>query len=505
MVALAAAMVSVTGETPQERSACALEVQTAPGTESRITRLPDGDLRIDTSGEVTATCGTSRVRGDSATYFKGRGEMRLYGHVHYEGEGRTLTSDRATYYADQDWVLAEGNAVLTDRSGGSTLRGPTVQYYPSGADRPVERIFAPDRPHLTIRDLPTSSGGAAAPMDVDADRVHLYGDSVMAGAGRVVAVGQDLTARSDSMRLDLVRDSLWLLGRPTIESGGTTLDGDTIVGRLEDREVREVLAWPDARALGEGLGLEAPRLRVMLEAGEIVHVAASRGRPGKGPDTTGAGTPSTVTSVAPPSDSTAPTAIRRPRAESDDYVLVADSIDIQRPGGRLERVVAVEGARATAVRPAVPEDTAFGRDWIEGDTIIGYFEPADSTGQARVTDSVPPASGEGEERALKRLVASGNARALYHTRDDEAESGQPPGINYVMGQVVTIWLKNGEATDARVVGPGTGVYLEPIVGARDSLSADSSRVPTADDSIPTARPASDSSGRWPHMEPWRRR
>lgn len=492
----AAAMASVAGVKTQERSACTLEVQTAPGTQSRITRLPDGDLRIDTNGEVDATCGDSRVRGDSATYFKVRGEVRFYGHVRYEGGGRTLTADRATYYADQDWVYAEGNVVLTDEAGGSTLRGPTLYYYPSREDRPVERIFAPDRPHLTFRGLSTANGGAAAPMDVDADRIHLYGDSVMASAGRVIAVSEDLTARGDSMRLDLSRDSLWLLGQPGIDARGTTLEGDTITARLQDREVREVEAWPHARARGERLTLTAPRLHVMLEAGEIVRVAASRlAATDVAPDTGGARTPVSVPPSAPRADSTAGSAPQLPRAESDDYVVTADSIDIERPAGRLERVVAVRMARATAVRPAVPTDTAFGRDWIEGDTIVGYFEAVDSTVAPETADTTPATPGGEEQRSLKRLVASGDARALYHIRNEEAEArGEPPGVNYVMGRIVTIWLKDGEATQARVVGPGTGLYLEPIAGGRDSLRADTARAPHASgDSVSAARPAPDSS------------
>jgi hypothetical protein len=140
--------------------------------------------------------------------------------------------------------------------------------------------------------------------------------------------------------------------------------------------------------------------------------------------------------------------------------LTADSIDIERPGGHLERVVAVERARAASVDRLLPGGELVGTDWLEGDTITGYFEApeaADSTGRL----------------ALTRLEASGAvARALYHIYEETEEEEAPslPGVNYVIGRVVTLWLEKGEVQNARVVGPSTGIYLEPLPLATDGDS-----------------------------------
>jgi hypothetical protein len=123
-------------------------------------------------------------------------------------------------------------------------------------------------------------------------------------------------------------------------------------------------------------------------------------------------------------------------------------------------VVAVKGARASTVDRLLPGGELVGTDWLEGDTITGYFaapEPGDSAAEV----------------ALTRLEASGEvARALYHIYEDTEEEEAPtlPGVNYVIGRIVTLWLEEGEVQNARVVGPSTGIYLEPLPFATDGDS-----------------------------------
>jgi hypothetical protein len=151
------------------------------------------------------------------------------------------------------------------------------------------------------------------------------------------------------------------------------------------------------------------------------------------------------------------------RSVSQEYALTADSIDIHRPGGKLERVVAVGRARANTLMARVPDDSLLRNDWLVGDTITGYF----------AADSLVSPGGEGE---LERLVAAGNAKALYHIVDDGAQVGTAaqPAVNYVIGRTVTLALEGGEVQSAMVVGPSTGVYLEPLPGG---AAADTTAVP----------------------------
>ncbi|UCC47660.1 MAG: hypothetical protein JSV41_09190 [Gemmatimonadota bacterium] len=425
----------------QQRERCQLEIVTTPGTVTHLTKLGEGDTRLDAGGGVEATCGGKWVRADSVSWFEGRGELYLFGDVEYRDAGRTLEADQATYYRDEDRVRPEGNVQLTDHSSGSTLKGPLLDYYPQNESRPVERILAPGRPHLTFNP-DTTGGDNTEPFEVDADRMHIYGDSAIAGAGRVVVVRGDLNAYGDSLDLDMGRGQLWLLRQPSVEANQMHLRGDSILVLMEDQQLREILAWPNGWAEGRELSLTAPALRLYVEAEEITRAVASAGEPAR----TGA----------------VDVAGREPwaRSESQDYVLVADSIDIRRPAGQLERVIAVRRARASRVQPVVPGDTLLGSDWLVGDTITGYFA---------LVDSVPATVGEVE---LRRLVSAGDARALYHLRDQagEGEAANQPAVNYVIGRVVTLWLEAGDVEDAQVVGPAIGVYNEPLPAAMDGDS-----------------------------------
>ncbi len=273
--------------------------------------------------------------------------------------------------------------------------------------------------------------------------MHIYGDSLIAGAGRVVAVRTDLEAYGDSMDLNVASGRLWLLGDPRVDANEMTLRGDSILMLMEDQQVREVQAWPHASATGQELSLTAPLLRLFVEEENISRTVAAAGDP----ERTGA-----VDSAG-----------REPWAssESTNYRLRADSIDIRRPGGVMDRVIAIRRARATARQPRIPGDTLLGTDWMVGDTITGFFAAADSA-QA------------GGDPQLERLEASGDARALYHMRQEEADTTGRLAINYVIGRSITLWLEAGEVQEARVVGPALGLYNEPAPLATDG---DSTAVP----------------------------
>jgi lipopolysaccharide export system protein LptA len=437
---IVAAAAFVTAPAQQQQS-CSLDVLTTPGTVSHMVKLPNGETRYDVTDGVEATCGSKWLKADSATYYQERGLLYLFGNVEYEDGAQTLEADQATYYRDADWVLCEGNVRLSDTSNGSTLTGPLLEYYPQSAARPMERIFAPQRPHLTY------SAGAGGPDDlpfeVDATRLHIYGDSAVAGAGSVVAERGDLYSLSDSMDLDLRSGQVWLLGDPQIEAEDVELGGDSILLLMQGNEVREIEAWPNASARGSELVLDAPFLRLFVEEGGVNRTVASAGDPERTGVVDSAGREPWVSSL------------------SRDYRLVADSIDIWQPAGQLERVIAVGRAEATTMSPMVSGVDLFENDWLEGDTITGYFVPPDSAG-----------AGEAEVE-LTQLVASGNARALYHilSQPEEGETPGPPAVNYVIGRIVTLWLETGEVSQARVIGPSTGVYLEPVPVATNGDSA----------------------------------
>lgn len=454
-VALAIIASSWSTADPQGQADCELEVVQTPGMRTHYVTLADGTIRIDAGGGVEATCGPKWIRADSASWYRERGELYLFENVRYREGARTLTSRRATYYESTDRVRAEGDVVLTDEERGSKLTGPLLNYYPRTEARPFERIFAPQRPHLTFY-----PEGGDQPFDVDADRMHIYGDSLIAGAGRVVALRADLEARGDSMDLSVASERLWLLGDPRVDASEMTLRGDSILMLMEAQQVREIQAWPRASATGEELSLTAPLLRMFVGGEEISRTVAAAGDPARTGVVDSAG--------------------REPWAasESTNYRLVADSIDILRPEGVLDRVIAVRRARATARQPRIPGDTLLGTDWMVGDTITGFFAQADS---AAVGDP-----------QLQRLEAAGAARALYHMRQEEQDTTARLAINYVIGRSITLWLEAGEVQEARVVGPALGLYNEPAPLATNGDSA-----AVAADSADTVKPDTSSTGKAP--------
>ena len=430
-IGLFGTVLALSSPAQQQQSSCSLELLTTPGTVSQMFTLPGGEVRVDVTGGAEATCGTMRVRADSASWYKQRGAIYMFGNVDYREATRTLLAERATYFQKADWVRAEGNVRFNDTAGGSSLTGPSLDYYPQNAGRPTERMFAPGRPHVTFRPM-NAAGQPSEPFDVDADRVHIYGDSLLAAAGRVVVLRGDLYASGDSLDADVGRDRIWLVGNPLVKAQEMDLKGDSILVLLEEDEVSEIHAWPNGSARGRELSITAPLLHLFVEAQQIVRTVASGGEAARAED---------VFALTPYA-----------RSESPDYVLVADSIDILRPDGRLERVIAIGRARATTKDIILPEDSLLSTDWMEGDTITGHFTAVDSAGA------------EASQVRLERLVAAGQARALYHLRDDaqSERSRRLPGVNYVIGRIVTIWLEAGEVRRAQVVGPSTGVYLEPL-------------------------------------------
>jgi lipopolysaccharide export system protein LptA len=417
-----------------------------PDRSARVRTLADGGSVWEQGGGVEATCGSTWIRADSVSLYEKLGVLDvlyLFGDVQYRDEGRSMSSEHATYYGAEDRIECEGNVQLTDEAGRSKLSADSLDYYPLNENRVSERIVARNRPHLTFY-ADTVGSGAAAPFEVDADLLYIHGDSAVAGVGSVEATRGDLEAYSDSMDLNLATGELWLLGEsPRVEASEMLLQGDTILVLMIGNQVREIQSWPNASALGENLELDAPSLRLFVDGEEVARAVASAG--------------DLARTGAVDSAGRAPWA----RSVSEEYSLVADSIDILRPGGRLEQVVASGRARANTFHPVAAADSTLAEDWLVGDTITGYFAAID-TSLVR-----------GQTPALERLVAASSARALYHIVNAEQQMGTDrPAVNYVIGKVVTLFLVDGEVREAQVIGPSTGVYLEPVpAGAATDTSA----------------------------------
>jgi hypothetical protein len=177
--------------------------------------------------------------------------------------------------------------------------------------------------------------------------------------------------------------------------------------------------------------------------------------------------------------------VPRALADAQDFRLRADSIDARADSLGIQEVRAVgraygeRNADSSRVRLAA----AISRDWIQGDTILGYFgrrtvvpqpdtlgrgrlrpgRPDDTTAVRRFEE--PPASPEGAdsvETVLERIVViGGSSAALSLYRMPADEPGQPPSINFLKAAKITLHMEDGDVTRVDADGPLDGVYLSP--------------------------------------------
>ncbi len=419
------------------------------------------------SGPFLVRCeGGAELRARSGTLNEFSRELVLDGDVFFQDPEQTLTADHATYTSTIGRLYATGNVVFTDRVEGSTIRGPELEYFRAMEGRPEATVNAGQRPHLTLR--PKDQGEDAEPLELDADRVSILGQSDLSAFGNVVIERPNLNATAAEARYDADTDGLELRGGARILSERFSLGGEVIQAVLADGALEHVQARTRASLQGDELTVEAPELQ-MFFANELLQRAVARGAA---------------------EDSVRPVAVAR------SFRLEADSIDALTPGQKLDRVIAIGAARGEAIDTtgadsaavpaeagglavadssaaladsvARPDPTALAalalvdRDWIRGDTLIGYFEAPNSAALAADTAAADTAV------ALKRIVAQGSAQSLYRVQpQDTAAAGaqrQRRGVNYLAGESIELTFAAGELDVAQVTGLRRGVYLDPAAG-----------------------------------------
>jgi len=189
---------------------------------------------------------------------------------------------------------------------------------------------------------------------------------------------------------------------------------------------------------------------------------------------------------------------------TEDFLIIADSVDVLLPGERLESLTAVGDAHAestardslnTASTPDVIR-----RDWIDGQTIVATFASVPATG----TEGVDPT---GNEYRLERLVSSGLARSLYRMAASDSTTAEfqgerRPAVHYVGGDTIVLVLEEGAIQSMDVVNQVRGWHFEPIDRGGRAPPAESptdDRAPPSDspDGGPPASPAQSDGGRPP--------
>ena len=124
---------------------------------------------------------------------------------------------------------------------------------------------------------------------------------------------------------------------------------------------------------------------------------------------------------------------------------------------------------APAADPPAPLPEAVARDWIQGDTILGFFvqAPGDTVagGAAESVDAPgvdPAGQPEAGETVLERIVVVGGegpALSLYRLAQ-EGDTGRP-SINFMKATRIILFMEQGDVARVEAEGPIEGIYLDP--------------------------------------------
>jgi hypothetical protein len=405
-------------------SSCDLEFPTGTNTRANVVTDAAGKRITYLGRGIVARCigQGNRLTADSAEYYEDQARLYLVGNVHYTEPRVTVDSRTMTYYQTDDHLHAEGNVVAV-MSNGSTLRGPSADYYRSTPQRPLTRMFAPGRPVVTLvqRDT-TGRGRAPDTANVVANQIVMEGDSLVYASGRVQITRPDLVATGDSAFMDSGQDFARLMREPMVKGIGSrpfTLTGGVIDVYSRNRLLERVVATPSGHALSQDLELVADTIDLRVQNNQLQRAIAW----GKG----------------------------RARALSPEREITADSIDAIMPGQRVREVRALRNAYAESN----PDSGVVSkqRDWMRGDTIIARFD----TLVGKDTANRP---------RIREIVAEGNARSLYQMKNSKGPPTQPT-VNYARGRIIDIIFEDRAVSTVTVTDQATGVLIEPAEAATD--------------------------------------
>ena len=513
---------------PRGRSAAALVLLTCALIPSRIAAQEDCDFVAPTrSMQLTTLSGGATITylgaphmlcrdgieiwADSAVEYSAQRMQHMMGAVRFIDANGELNADEARYFPEQGRLQANGNVFVQDTLQGFTIRNGNLVYLRTtdfreepqttvtiAADgiqphailrmKPAEprpESIEPTVPHNITADstgtalsaeavvlpepvvpeslelLDAEPDGQGSPYVVDGNRIFIQGDNYFRATGNVEIERDSLNAFADSVEYDQVAGRILLEGSARVDGPTYDLVGRTITLGMDGDDIDEARAVHDAVLNGDELVLTAPEIRIYL-LDDLPHRLVA------------------VMAPAPPGVVSVDSADARPVAQADDFELTADSIEVIAPGEVLERIAAVGVARSVSrARDSLNVETLpeiARTDWLEGDTVIVVFLPADTS------ESREPAADTAQAAyRIDRIIAQGDARSLYRLppSDTTAVPGEDePAVHYVLGDEITIVMVEGDVDRMEVTGQTRGMHLEPVPVMEDSLAAQTSGIDT---------------------------
>lgn len=429
----------------QGEQRCLLELERPLLREGTRIEVTPGVINFFGGGDARFRCRNQnvRMRSDSIASYQGT-VVQFIGQVRYADSTIEMTADFGTYFRDSEKWEARGNVVLRNLKDGSTLKGPSLDYFRAVRGlKDTAEMYADQRPTITMPVRDSVTGETSEPYVIVGDRVRTRGNEQVYSGGRVTIDRSDFRGRADSLFLDSGKGSSGsLIGAASLKR--VAADSFDLVGKridltLEQRELSFVTARDSARLnsgelelVGDVIGLDVNTRKVeqTIAWGKEV----------------------------------------RPFAISSDYEIRGDSLAFDTPGQQLKEIRAFGDAWVGAK----PDSGSGDRDWIAGNKVVASFVERDSAGK--------------KSPALSSVVATGAARALYRLQ----QAGQAQAsITYNKAREIRITMRvtndSMSVADVTAIGDVEGIHLQPAPAkARpDSIKADSTK---ADTTGPVRRP-----------------
>lgn len=343
--------------------------------------------------------------------------------VRYRDSTATLDADFGTYFKDGERFEAQGNVIHTDLKSGSTIKATQINYLrPLKGVRPDLEVVAYNRPTVNYL-LTDSAGRQQTPYVIVGNQIKFVGSDALNAGGNVTIDRDDLKGTGDSLWLDSgKKEGGQLIGRATLRTdqrdGAFTLTGKTIDFITRKKELVGLRGKDPGRLVSKDITLDADSVQIDLTQKQVETTRAW----GKA---------------------------KRPVAMSGDFRILGDSIRIETPAQKLNRVFAFGNAWAGGAADTTVKNRR--KDWIAGEKVIARFVERDSAGAKKTT--------------IRELEAETNARSYYQMAP---EKGQLVGsINYTRATkiLVTMRITPDSTTVDRVDARGAvdGVHLQPAV------------------------------------------
>lgn len=238
--------------------------------------------------------------------------------VKYRDSTTNLDADFGTYFKDGERFEAQGNVVHRDLKSGSTITGARIDYLrPVRGLRTELEVLGYSRPVVSyvVKD---STGRVQTPYVIVGNTVRTIGNDIINAGGAVTIDRENLKGTGDSLWLDSGKKQAGqLIGKAALRnqqdttgtSPGFTLTGRVIDIGLVQRELSSVKGRDSARLVSRDVTLDADSILIRLRQRQAEQTVAW----GK--------------SV-------------RPVAVSADYQVKGDSIWVETPNQKLSKVIA---------------------------------------------------------------------------------------------------------------------------------------------------------------------